>query len=972
MAKKDLILIVGVDDKGTPVIKGMARQVGGELQKLDQKARKTGKGFNKLKDDVDKSASGMSKFKSILKSTAIQMAAGMGVMMSVQAVVRGIKNAVTDFIKTGREFEKSWANVTTMLSISEKATLKMKNQLIGLSPTLGSVTEMAKGMYQVLSASVEPAKAIIFLGTAAKAAVAGVTDVFTAVDALTTVINAYGMAAEDATMVSDIMFQTVKRGKLTFGELSSALGTVVPTAAQLGIRFEEIAAGMATLTRQGINVNTVTMQLRQVMMSVLKPTSEAKILAKDLGIEFTATALKAKGLSKFLEEITEKTGGNVTIMGEFFSNIRALSAVFGLAGKSAAEFAYDISLMENSMGSTEIAFQKQMKTLDFWIKTASHALEDMKVAFYEGMVDPIREAISSQEDLDKVFESMTKTAGMAGKTVGILSKIMGIFQPVLDEQLDKIANIEIEFAKFVNFISLGYIPALDNLAKKTVNTWIETDRLSKSEKELTSNMKGIWGTLSRGAILWKQQVEYYINSGMAADEYLEKLHKLWKGKTQFQKQSQELAAMDALDLQMKKELTNELAVLQGNIEVVIKSELAYTKTLENHVKKAMLLAEITGEVLSPAVRKLAEELDLYKKKSEGIQTVEDLNLRTKAQLGKELKTLTGVIQEAATSGDYYDSQLRKHVQSTIKLSEVTGETLSPEIVALAKSFGIATNKMLQAGIQARMLATGFTHMTSMAREAKEALKFLEKYAITMPPPDTSTWMPYWDWMNMKVQEYGQLVGMVTSAADGMFNQMYQNQMQRIDNEYQARKAAIDASMDSDQAKYFAIEKLDREMEKQRLAAQRKHAKAAKATSLLGAIVNTAEAITASLKVGGILGIALAAIVGAMGAAQVALIAAQPLPSFAKGGIAGLHGPEVIMVGEEGPERITPIRDERPPVMVSAGAGGGSRTVLFEANYNITAIDSLGVRDFVREKSGPEFIAWVRLNKTELLEALDMA
>ena len=39
------------------------------------------------------------------------------------------------------------------------------------------------------------------------------------------VLNAYGMSADEATAVSDVMFQTVKRGVLTFGELANTIGT---------------------------------------------------------------------------------------------------------------------------------------------------------------------------------------------------------------------------------------------------------------------------------------------------------------------------------------------------------------------------------------------------------------------------------------------------------------------------------------------------------------------------------------------------------------------------------------------------------------------------------------------------------------------------------------------------------------------------------------------------------------------------
>jgi len=136
--------------------------------------------------------------------------------------------------------------------------------------------------------------------------------------------------------------------------------------------------------------------------------------------------------------------------------------------------------------------------------------------------------------------------------------------------------------------------------------------------------------------------------------------------------------------------------------------------------------------------------------------------------------------------------------------------------------------------------------------------------------------------------------------------------------------------------------------------------ATKVSSIIEATINTAVAFTAALKAGAIIGPILAGIIAAMGAAQIALIAAQPLPTFAEGGVAGLHGPEAIIVGEKGPERIIPAGKERTATNIE-----------FNAIFQITSPDALGVRDFVRDKAGPEFIAWVRLNKTEMLEALDM-
>lgn len=371
--------------------------------------------FDKAGKEVQKSQKKMAtqatKSGAAFKKMWKQLAVGLGVTGGIALAVRGLVRQFGTIIQKGREFEREWANVTTMLTVSETETESLRQQLRRLSPTLGDITDLAKGMYQVLSASIEPAKAIKFLGEAAKSAKAGVTDTKTAVDALTTVINAYGMAAEDVTNVSDIMFQTVKRGKVTYGELAHSLGTVVPIAATVGVEFKEIAAGVATMTRMGIDASKATMQLRQVLMSILTPSAEAEKLAEKLGITFGANALKTKGLAGWLTELREKTGGNVDAMKIFIPNARALTAVMALAGIRAQEYTKDLEGMEDVTGNTAEAMKKQMQTMDFWIKTIEVAADRVKVAFYEGLISQYRESIINAEDAEKkVTEATNKMA----------------------------------------------------------------------------------------------------------------------------------------------------------------------------------------------------------------------------------------------------------------------------------------------------------------------------------------------------------------------------------------------------------------------------------------------------------------------------------------------------------------------------------------------------------------------------------
>jgi len=431
-----------------------AKQIKTSQQKLAVQSKKTGAAFK-----------GMWK----------QMAIGIGITGGITMVIRGLMRQMSDTIKTGRSFEKEWANVTTMLNISRTATEKMKHELRMLSPTLGDTTDLAKGMYQVLSASIEPAKAIRFLGEAAKSAKAGVTDTKTAVDGLTTVINAYGMEAEAVTEVSDIMFGIVKRGKVTYDELAHSLGTVVPIAATVGVNFRDVGAAVATLTRQGIQASKATMQLRQVMMLILGPSTEAMEIMDGLEMSYGKNALEAKGLAGWLEELKEKTKGNADIMRKIVPNARALTAALALVGKASKGYAFDQEFLAETMGFTNEAFMKQTESLDFWLETFEVAADKIKIAIYEGLTASLRESIRTAEDFD---EKVTKATNDAANSVSLhVSTMVNVFG-----KLKKEVDRQISPLLWLKDVITGTTKSTDELAKAEEVLRLALEKAGKQAK----------------------------------------------------------------------------------------------------------------------------------------------------------------------------------------------------------------------------------------------------------------------------------------------------------------------------------------------------------------------------------------------------------------------------------------------------------------------------------------------------------
>jgi hypothetical protein len=109
---------------------------------------------------------------------------------------------------------------------------------------------------------------------------------------------------------------------------------------------------------------------------------------------------------------------------------------------------------------------------------------------------------------------------------------------------------------------------------------------------------------------------------------------------------------------------------------------------------------------------------------------------------------------------------------------------------------------------------------------------------------------------------------------------------------------INNSKKTQEQKDKALAKLNDQMEKKRSALAIKRAKAEKASALMSAIVNTAASVT---KV--IYDPLLAVLVAALGAAQIATIAAQPIPALAKGGLA--FGETLSVVGDNKNAKVDP-------------------------------------------------------------------
>jgi TP901 family phage tail tape measure protein len=307
-------------------------------------------------------------------------------------------------VKVYADFEQQMANVSTMLSEPEKHMPGFRDSIRDMSVEFGESTEsLAKGLYDILSASVPAEKALDVLATSARAAKAGLTDTGVAADAITTILNAYGLEAGRAADVSDWLFTIVKRGKTTFAELAPSIGMVATTASTAGVSMDEMGAALATMTRNGVKTENAVTALNAIVSSFLKPTSEAAEYARSLGFEMSSATLESEGLVGVFKRIGQLPPDAIA---KLFPNVRALRGVLP-ALRNMQGFGDDLAAMGGRAGATGEAYGKMTKTL-------THSFNQLKQAGLS-VLSVIGEALA--EPVGKAAKAITRYAKMVRELI---------------------------------------------------------------------------------------------------------------------------------------------------------------------------------------------------------------------------------------------------------------------------------------------------------------------------------------------------------------------------------------------------------------------------------------------------------------------------------------------------------------------------------------------------------------------------
>jgi TP901 family phage tail tape measure protein len=297
--------------------------------------------------------SGLEKFGRV--AGRIGLAAGAAL---AGVVVAGVKMAV--------DLETEFSKIEGLVGVTGDELDKLREAATRLGPATGkSAQEAAEALFFITSAGLRGKDAVEVLEASLKGAAIGLGETKTIADLATSAMNAYGAENLSGAEAVDVLTAAVRLGKLAPEELAGSMGQVLPIASAMGVRFEEVGAVMAAMSRTGTNASEASTQLRGIMTSILKPTKSAERALKDMGLSSDGlrTSIRERGLLNTLHDLTDVFKDNDQGAEAVFGNVRALSGVIDLFGENTATTMDILDGMSESLGITNEAFEITEQTV---------------------------------------------------------------------------------------------------------------------------------------------------------------------------------------------------------------------------------------------------------------------------------------------------------------------------------------------------------------------------------------------------------------------------------------------------------------------------------------------------------------------------------------------------------------------------------------------------------------------------------
>lgn len=327
---------------------------------------------------------------------------------------------ISDAIAIGSEYETAFAKVQTIMDKTQTSSEEMSSAIKALSNETGiAAAELSGSVYDAISATGDTANAVSLVGDASKLATAGFAESGDALSVLTTIMNAYGLSADEARNISDSLIMTQNRGVTTVGALAGSMGKAIATASAYSVDLNNLEASYISLTKAGISTEESTTYLSSMLKELGSAnTKVAKIIKSETGKSFGQMMSDGASLADVFDILVKSVNGDSEALINLWSSAEAGKAANAIASQGIDYFRESLDALKNSTGTTEEAYKTMAQTFQFQSQLIKTNWDNLKISIFDSLKEPLARVLSQvNEVMPAVQEAISGAAEGVGNFV---------------------------------------------------------------------------------------------------------------------------------------------------------------------------------------------------------------------------------------------------------------------------------------------------------------------------------------------------------------------------------------------------------------------------------------------------------------------------------------------------------------------------------------------------------------------------
>ena len=792
-------------------------------------------------------------------------------------------------VKLSLDFQKSMTKIETLVGKTSGEIEVMKDGIMDMAQeTAKSPVELAEGLYFLESAGLRGANAMETLNNVAKGSASGLGDMESLAVVAAAAQNAYGEETLTASEALDKFGVMVRTGMFDAQELSNVLGKQLGLASNLGISFDEVGALISTYTATTGDATAATNGLSAIMMTFAKLESEpTKKQAEALdAIGMSAQQVKdmmgEQGLLATMQHLKTQFDANNIPMADFFTKSQALKGALGVLGTQSEALTSNFDAMKNSTEFIGDAFATTADKDAFKMEQAINSLIVAGTQLGDSLtpvVQAITEKVSALTNwwtgLDKATQDNYASWAMWIATVGPALLIFGSIITKLGTFIGlmkkwQVVSKLVTAGQWLLNIALNANPI--GLVVAAIAALIGAFYyLSTSSSTIAVTVRGAFEKMVNGVVFLTNGLIKGINAirKKIGKDALPLFNK-------FRLKTKE--AFDSSDIANQARAVDNLAGSYSNLNNVMSLDTGGDGDTGGDDDTG---DDETGDETKEDERKRKEKERNTKAALENIRRLTNefniLGIKDDKQAAiKRLENKRDTLLLEVKETEHTEAEKKAIIKLYAKkIDDINGDTTQSFKEKWAETFA-TIQKGFQTGFNvAKQTIGGISDLWSAQAEKEQTI-------LDNKQKDEND--DYEEWYE---RELAKIDAIATNE------EHKQALVSNLDKEAAIKKKALEKRQDEEQA-----------------ALQTKAAKRDKKLKVMSAIMSTAQAVVNAL--GSLpppFNFAMAALVGGLGAAQVATISSTPIPAFADGGI--VFGPTIAQVGEysgasANPEVIAPL------------------------------------------------------------------